>query len=70
MRQNKGVYNMQKIQPIERVLKVNQLFWDEKLTMSQLEKQMRMGRVTIDRVLFQTREEWEKYKNKLQGLES
>ncbi len=44
------------------IRRANELFWDENVTITQLEKRMRMGRVTLDRVLFTTREAWYAWK--------
>lgn len=46
----------------DEVTKINTMYWDMSLVVGKIAKEMKMGEVTIDRLIM-TQEAWEEYKN-------
>ena len=46
----------------DEVTKINTMYWDMSLVVGKIAKEMKMGKVTIDRLIM-TQEAWEEYKN-------
>jgi hypothetical protein len=49
--------------PLEKILAANIQYWDIGKSLLISARAARMGQTTAERIIFQTRQEWEKFKN-------
>ena len=49
--------------PMEKIMTANIYYWDIGKTLLISARAARMGQTTAERIIFQTRQEWEKFKN-------